>query len=170
MSAGVIPALPRNRRPKRRSRVPILSPIGTYVVALIIFVGGLINLTLATVTELFTAVVNCRLGPVERRVAWVDFLEIVRQMQLVSWGAFSIAIVTVTSSGMVIAMESVEQLKTFGMASTFLGGGVAYATMREMAPVLTAVVATASVASSITAQIASMKVTEQVDAIRTMGV
>ncbi|HET6383120.1 MAG TPA: ABC transporter permease [Armatimonadota bacterium] len=157
-------------RQKRFRGVPVLTPIGRLVTALLVFIGGMVELFLATVSGIFHSIVDIRLGAVERRVALMDFLEVVRQMQVVSWGAFWIAIITVSSSGMVIAMETVQQLKNFGMAQAFLGGGVAYATFREMAPVLTAVVATASVASSMTAQIASMKVTEQIDAIRAMGV
>ena len=156
---------------KRRKRgVPLLTPLGNVVLSLLSFIGGFIHLLFACLSGALTSALNCRLGPVERRGALLDFRETVRQMQIVSWGVIGIAVVTVTSSGMVIAMETVDQLKQFGMASAFLGGGVAYATMREMAPVLAAVVATASVGSAFTAQIASMKVTEQVDAIRSMGV
>lgn len=160
------------RRPGRRRRrgVPVLTPIGNAVIALLVFIGGIVTLFADSMGGIFQSLTEIRLGPVERRVAFMDFLEVIRQMQVVSWGAFWIAIVTVSSSGMVIAMETVTQLQSFGMAQAFLGGGVTYATVREMAPVLTAVVATASVASSITAQIASMKVTEQIDAIRTMGI
>jgi phospholipid/cholesterol/gamma-HCH transport system permease protein len=158
------------RRRRRAPGLPILSPIGRWIATLLEFLGGLVQLFGASAAGLYHIIADCRMGPVERRVAVMDFLETVRQMRLVSWGALGIAVVTVSSSGMVLAMETVNQLRAFGMAQAFLGGGVAYATMREMAPVLTAVVATASVGSSITAQLGSMQVSEQVDAIRSMGV
>lgn len=167
-SAAVVPSGQRSR--KRKFSVPILTPVGNIILSVLSFIGGLVELFAESVGGVFRLLINTRIGPVERRVAWMDFHETIRQMQVVSWGAFWIAIVTVTSSGMVVAMEAVQQLTNFGLAQTYLGGGVAYATCREMAPVLTAVVATASVASSFTAQIASMKVTEQIDAIRSMGV
>ena len=161
---------PSTRARRQAFGYQLVVSTGEITLAFFGFIGGLVELLGASLSSLYYLVADCRTGAIQRRVAILDFLEMVRQMGIVSWGTLGIAVVTVSSSGMVISMETVQQLKSFGMAQAYLGGGVAYATMREMAPVLTAVVATASVASSFTAQIASMKVTEQLDAIRSMGV
>ncbi|MDQ2733212.1 MAG: hypothetical protein M3Y56_16300, partial [Armatimonadota bacterium] len=117
-SAAAIPSGSGSR--KRKSGVAVLTPVGNMVLSVLSFVGGLVELLGATIGGIFRLLLSTRIGPVERRVAAMDFGETIRQMQVVSWGAFWIAIVTVTSSGMVVAMETVQQLTNFGLAQAYL--------------------------------------------------
>ncbi|MGL5721302.1 MAG: MlaE family ABC transporter permease [Brevinema sp.] len=55
-------------------------------------------------------------------------------------------------------------------AASLISGGVVLAEVREMGPILTALIVVSRVSSSVTAEIGSMKVTEQVDALRVMSV
>ena len=94
--------------------------------------------------------------------------EVVRQMYLV--GVKSLAIVTITSVfvGMVLALQFGYGLARFG-AKLYVAKLVALGLFREMGPVLTSLLVGGKVGAGITAEIGSMSVTEQVDAIRALG-
>lgn len=87
-------------------------------------------------------------------------------------GVDSIFIILITCSfiGMALALHMTNELiETYG-AETAVGGLVALAITRELAPVVTAIVIAGRVGASITAEIGSMKVTEQIDALRVMDI
>lgn len=82
----------------------------------------------------------------------------------------STAIVTLTAlfTGMVLALQTVVSLTRFG-AKPYTGSFVGLAFVLELGPVLTALMVSGRVGAGITAELGSMAVTEQVDAIRAMG-
>ena len=82
----------------------------------------------------------------------------------------SLVIVMLTSlfTGMVISLESAQQAVQYGVGNV-VGGAVAYASVRELGPMLTAVVVAGRVGSAIAAELGSMVVTEQIEALRSMG-
>jgi phospholipid/cholesterol/gamma-HCH transport system permease protein len=86
-------------------------------------------------------------------------------------GIESIAIVALSTftTGMILGLQLVNIMRLFG-AETFAGAGVAFSMSRELAPVITAIVLIAKNGSAMTAEIGSMKVTEQIDALETMAV
>lgn len=90
--------------------------------------------------------------------------------QMASMGVNSIPIVLVTTafSGAVLALYTAQLFVAYG-AGSLVGGGISLSIARELAPVLTAVVMAARVGSAIAAEIGTMKVTEQVDALRSLG-
>lgn len=79
-----------------------------------------------------------------------------------------IALLTIAFSGMVLALYTAQQMQEYGLGS-FVGGLVAVTMTREMAPVLAAVVLAARAGSAIAAELGTMKVTEQIDALRSMA-
>jgi phospholipid/cholesterol/gamma-HCH transport system permease protein len=85
-------------------------------------------------------------------------------------GVQSSAIVLLTSlfTGMVISLESANQAKSYG-ASSLVGGAVAYVCSRELGPMLTAVVVAGRAGAAIAAEIGSMVVTEQIEALEALG-
>ncbi|RYG70971.1 ABC transporter permease [bacterium] len=92
-----------------------------------------------------------------------------RQMSEVGVGSLFVAIVTVGFSGAVLALYTSDQLIKFGqagLAGTLIGKSLAL----EIAPVITAIVVSARSGSAMAAELGSMQVTEQVDALKTMGV
>jgi len=95
--------------------------------------------------------------------------ETFRQMKAIGYDSIPITLLTIAFSGMVLALHSANQLKRLG-AEGLIGGIVAVSMAREAAPVLTAIVVAARVGSSIAAEIGTMAVTEQVDALRSLGV
>ncbi len=90
--------------------------------------------------------------------------------QLERVGASSVLVVSITSAftGMVMAVQTLDQFVRFG-ATGYIGGVIALSMVREMSPVLTGLVVSGRVGAAMAAEIGSMKVTEQIDALRTFG-
>jgi len=86
-------------------------------------------------------------------------------------GVKSVLIVSLTAlfSGMVTAYQVYHALAKFEGQSV-LGGVVALILTRELGPVLTAIMVVARAGSAITAEIATMKITEQIDALKVMAI
>lgn len=95
--------------------------------------------------------------------------ETIRQMALIGVNSLPIALLTIGFSGMVLSLHTASQLRSLG-GEQYVGGLVAISMAREAAPVLAAVVVAARVGSAIAAEIGSMKVTEQIDALRALAV
>ncbi|WP_039358789.1 MULTISPECIES: MlaE family ABC transporter permease [Candidatus Protochlamydia] len=91
--------------------------------------------------------------------------------QLFDIGVMSLPVVAITgfSTGMVLAAQSFFQLSDKGLASA-TGLMVAKAMLVELGPVLTAFMVTGRVGAAMCAELGTMRVTEQIDAMRTMSV
>src|SRR2546428_5761265 len=94
---------------------------------------------------------------------------IVREAELMGVQSLPVALTAAVFTGMVFALQSAVNMARFG-AETYVGPLVALAIFRELGPVLTAILVGGKVASGITAELGSMKVTEQIDALRALGV
>ena len=94
--------------------------------------------------------------------------QIVEQMSKI--GVDSISIVSLISlfTGMVLALQSAYQMKKFS-AEMYMSSLVAVSMTRELAPVLTALIVAGRVGASITAELGTMRVTEQIDALETLA-
>jgi phospholipid/cholesterol/gamma-HCH transport system permease protein len=95
-------------------------------------------------------------------------METLRQMEAIGVRSTTIVAVTALFTGMVMSLQTAFALSRFG-AKPYVGGVVGLALVRELAPVLAALMMTGRVGAGITAELGSMVVTEQVDAIRAMG-
>jgi phospholipid/cholesterol/gamma-HCH transport system permease protein len=91
------------------------------------------------------------------------------QMALIGVNSLPLVMLTIAFSGMVLALYTAQQMVSLGLGN-FVGGVVAITMAREASPVLAAIVISARAGSGITAEIGSMKVTEQIDALRSMAV
>lgn len=89
----------------------------------------------------------------------------VEQMSLVGPGSLLIALLTAATVGMVFTIQVSREFINLG-AGTAVGGVLALALARELAPVLTAVIVTGRVGSAFAAEIGTMQVTEQIDALQ----
>ncbi len=91
--------------------------------------------------------------------------------QLVFIGNESLPIVALVTLaiGAVLALQAAYQLKQFG-AVLYTGGLVSVSMVRELGPVVTAIVIAGRVGASITAELGTMKVQEEIDALTTMGI
>ena len=93
-----------------------------------------------------------------------NYPNIVEQMALVGPQSLLIALVTSTTIGMVFTIQVAREFINIG-AGQVVGGVLSLALTRELAPVLTAVVLAGRVGSAFAAEIGTMKVSEQIDAL-----
>ena len=85
-------------------------------------------------------------------------------------GVQSLSIVLLTSlfTGMVFSLESAVQAVEYGVGN-LVGGAVAFSTARELGPMLSAVVVAGRTGAAIAAELGSMVVTEQIEALQSLG-
>lgn len=110
-----------------------------------VFLGGQV------VTHLFR-------GRIHRRNA-------IEQLAAVGPGSLLIALLTAATVGMVFTIQVAREFINFG-ASSAVGGVLAVALTRELTPILTAIIVAGRVGSAFAAEIGTMVVTEQIDALQ----
>lgn len=101
-----------------------------------------------------------------RRIRWRHVLY---NLQTAGFEALPITGLLSFLMGIVIAYQGAEQLQRFG-ANIYVADLVGLSMIRELSPLLTAIIVAGRSGSAYTAQIGTMKVTEEVDALRTIGV
>jgi phospholipid/cholesterol/gamma-HCH transport system permease protein len=94
--------------------------------------------------------------------------DLFKQVVLIGNNSLLIVFLTAIFTGMVMALQTAYGLQRFG-AKLYVGNIVALAQVRELGPVLTAIMLCGRVGAGIAAELASMVVTEQVDAIKALG-
>lgn len=92
----------------------------------------------------------------------------IEQMAVVGPESVGVALMTAAFVGMVFTIQVAREFIAFG-ATSAVGGILAIALTRELGPVLTAVVLAGRVGSAFAAEIGTMKVTEQIDALYMLG-
>src|SRR5687767_15972940 len=117
-------------------------------------VGELADLAVQTVQQ-------ARRGPIERPLLMAQFDQI---------GVRSLSIVIITSAfiGMVLALQTAYALADFG-GKMFVGTIVSLSLVRELAPVLMSLMVGGRVGAGMAAELGTMKVTEQIDAMRALA-
>ncbi|MBP9106682.1 MAG: ABC transporter permease [Gemmatimonadaceae bacterium] len=95
--------------------------------------------------------------------------QLLNAMEFVGLQSIFIVALTGTFSGMVITLQTPYALRAFSPEGR-VGGIVAVSLLRELAPVFTSIMVTARAGSAMAAELGNMRVTEQIDAITTMGV
>jgi phospholipid/cholesterol/gamma-HCH transport system permease protein len=108
-----------------------------------------------------------------RVVGWAvrppyDVAELFRQMVRVGVDSVPVVFLTTLFTGMVMALQTVEGFARFH-AESLVGSVVALSLTRELSPVLSALMVTGRVGSSMAAELGSMRVTEQIDALTALG-
>jgi phospholipid/cholesterol/gamma-HCH transport system permease protein len=137
----------------------------------IAFPAGLASIGGATVDFLSTFGAISRLTALTFAAAlrrpW-EIRELVRQVYALGVQSISIAFLTALFTGAVMALQFGFGLQRFG-ASAYVGKLVSLGFVMELGPVLTALLVGGRVGAGIAAEIGSMRVTEQIDAIRALG-
>lgn len=97
------------------------------------------------------------------------FLEMIRQVFSIGVKSLVLTSTVALSVGMVMAMQTIGTLKTFG-AVNYVAVVVGLAVVKELGPVLTALMVAGRAGSGISAEIGSMRVTRQIDALTVSAV
>lgn len=92
----------------------------------------------------------------------------VQQMEQIGVRSLGVAAITTTFTGMVMALQTALSLPTIGV-KYYIGTVVSKSLVRELGPVLTALIVGGRIGAGMTAEIGTMKVTEQIDALRSMA-
>ena len=116
--------------------------------------GRLASLT----AQAFTAMVT----PPFRIKEWM------RQAEQIGVRSLSVAAITTVFTGMVLALQTAYSLPGLGV-KYYIGTVVSKSVVRELGPVLTALIVGGRIGSGMTAELGTMKVTEQIDALRSMA-
>jgi phospholipid/cholesterol/gamma-HCH transport system permease protein len=98
-----------------------------------------------------------------------EWRELIRQLDEVGSKSLPLVALAGASVGVVFSMETRESLTQFG-AKSMLPTAVVYSVIQEMGPIITGLVVSGRVGAGIGAELASMKVTEQIDAIEASAI
>jgi phospholipid/cholesterol/gamma-HCH transport system permease protein len=97
-----------------------------------------------------------------------EWSEFIRQCYVIGYKSLGIVAVTGFVIGFVFTLQSLPTLKEFG-AQSYVPGMVCISVIREIGPVITGLICAGKIASSIGAELGSMNVTEQIDAMEISG-
>jgi phospholipid/cholesterol/gamma-HCH transport system permease protein len=133
----------------------LFTALGGVIVSFLVYLGELVVLAAETFRSIFS-----------RKLRWKLFLN-----QIVEIGLLSQLVVVITGgfTGAVFAAQTFFQFNKLGLGSG-VGAVVSVAICRELGPVLTALMVTGRVGAAMSAEIGTMKVTEQIDALRALAV
>ncbi len=91
------------------------------------------------------------------------------QMEQIGVRSLGVAFITTLVTGMVLALQTAYSLPSLGV-KYYIGTVVSKSLVRELGPILVALVVGGRIGAGMTAEIGTMKVTEQIDALRSMAV
>src|SRR5512137_1671560 len=98
----------------------------------------------------------------------LKFSQLLRQIQFIGFQSVLVIFLTGAFTGMVLGLQGFYTLNRFGSAA-LLGPMVALSLIKELGPVLSALMVTGRAGSAVTAEIGIMRISEQIDALELMG-
>ncbi|XHR28274.1 MAG: MlaE family ABC transporter permease [Chthoniobacteraceae bacterium] len=98
----------------------------------------------------------------------IKWNRVIKQIWFIGWKSMPVICLTGAFTGMVLALQGYHSLRQLG-SEAFLGPLVALSLLRELGPVLAALMVTGRAGSSITAQLGIMRINDQIDALELMG-
>ncbi|MDD5680183.1 MAG: ABC transporter permease [Candidatus Omnitrophica bacterium] len=128
--------------------------LGTRFVDIMAYIGGSFILLAQTMFWLFVP-------PLKKR-------QVIDQMNNIGVNSLPIVLLTGLFTGMVLALQSAYQMQKMS-AEMYIASLVSLSMVRELGPVLTALVVAGRVGAAITAELGTMRVTEQIDALETLA-
>jgi phospholipid/cholesterol/gamma-HCH transport system permease protein len=147
------------KKVKIKEQVLILDTIGRWFVALL---GGILCF-FSFLGETFSALFTLVFAPSRFR-----YKALIKHIDHSALRALPIITLTSFLVGLVVAYQASEQMVKFG-ANIFIVETSAVSIFRELAPIIAAIVVAGRSTSSYAAEIGTMKITEEIDAMRTMG-
>jgi phospholipid/cholesterol/gamma-HCH transport system permease protein len=116
----------------------------------------------------FIGRLNIALAGVFRRPRWLRVGELARVFEKAGANALGIVSLISLLTGLIIAFEAAQPLKTFG-AQIFIANMIGLVMVRELGPIMTSIVFSGRSGSAFAAELGTMKVNEELDALTTMG-
>jgi phospholipid/cholesterol/gamma-HCH transport system permease protein len=134
--------------------VAFLEKLGHNAVNGLAGMGRLLNMLIAAILWAFVPPFRLR--------------RIMRQIHFMGWRSLLVVVLTGVFTGMVLSLQGYYTLSRFG-ATAMLGPAVAISLIREIGPVLCALVVTGRAGSAMAAEIGIMRITDQIDALSVMA-
>jgi phospholipid/cholesterol/gamma-HCH transport system permease protein len=134
--------------------IPLVTLLGRMTLAFLEAIGSVSSFALQAIRCAFTP-------PWYRQ-------QIVRQMLEIGYYSLPVVGLTAIFTGMVLALQTALSLPSIGV-KYYIGSVVSKSLVRELGPVLTALIVGGRIGAGMTAEIGTMKVTEQIDALRSMA-
>lgn len=134
--------------------IKFIELIGAYFIHFTLELGRVLVLLLSTIKQTFML-------PFEIK-------SILKQMIEVGIKSLPVVLITALFTGMVLALQSYTGFKRFG-AETMVGSVVALSMTRELGPVLTGLIVAGRAGAAMAAELGTMRVTEQIDALETLA-
>ncbi|MBI5416943.1 ABC transporter permease [Candidatus Poribacteria bacterium] len=128
---------------------------GQKVISILEQIGEIFSFILKTISTLFRSRLN--------------FKNTLSQMEVLGVDSLPVVLTTAVFTGMVLTVQSYYGFKIFN-ATHYVGAVVGLSMTRELGPVLTGLIVTGRVGASMAAELGSMRVTEQIDAMETLAV
>jgi len=98
----------------------------------------------------------------------LKFFRVLQQIRFIGFGSLLVIVLTGAFTGMVLGFQGYNTLSRVG-STAFLGPMVAIALVRELGPVMTALMVTGRAGSAVTAKLGIMRITEQIDELEILG-
>jgi phospholipid/cholesterol/gamma-HCH transport system permease protein len=141
--------------------MPVLEQVGSTTIGYLEYVGGLViqsGRTIRAIPKTFPVI-----GSLNR------WRSAIRQMLAIGVDAIPMVAIMAICSGFILAMQGASELRRFG-AMQFVIDLVTIGFTRELGPLLTAIAVSGRSGSAFSAEIGTMVVTEEIDALRTMAI
>jgi len=135
--------------------IPLISDVGRIAIDMCTSLGAFVLFLTKAITTLFTTKLKIS--------------KLFYQMNRIGVDSFNIIILTGSFTGMVFALQAYIGFQRVG-GEQFIGSVVALGLIRELGPVLSALMVTGRAGSAIAAEIGTMRITEQIDALVTLRI
>jgi phospholipid/cholesterol/gamma-HCH transport system permease protein len=144
----------------RRARVDVVSRVGAAVEPMLLAVGAVLGTAAGAARDLVV-------HPIQRRALRLD--RISEEVEHAALGALPIVSLIAFLLGLILAMQAYVQLRVWG-AEIYMADMVGVSVITEIGPLMTAIILAARSGSSNAAQLGAMVVSEEIDALKQMGV
>lgn len=126
------------------------------ILGVLSFMGDLIIVLGKTIGFIFKGKISIRLT--------------IAQMSFLGVDSLGIVLICLAFTGMTVAKVLMQQVDEYGFGKEFVGGAMLWAMCKELGPVLTGLILAGRAGAGMASEIGTMKVTEQIDALRATGV
>lgn len=134
--------------------IALWAGMGTRFIVFLEYIGGVVTLLVQTILWIFVPPVRGK--------------RILQQMCVIGWESLPIVSLIALFIGVVLSLQSAYQLQKLS-ADIYIASLVSLSVTREIGPVITALVVAGRVGAAIAAELGTMKVTEQIDALETLA-
>lgn len=127
------------------------------------------SITLSGISEMGSMALFLFHGLIHTVTSWRQIPRVMRQLFVIGAGSFFLICLIGLFTGMVLGLQGYYTLVQFGSVG-MLGSALSLSLIRELGPVLTAIMITGRAGSAMAAEIGVMRITEQIDALEVMDI